>query len=897
MAELLSFTSSNVQNGMTFDNLITKLIAYNPDKWGYSEQDYDQIATQFGVSSNNLYYLPAGNYKLSNLPNSPFSTDFVNLSVYDTTSKKVYVCTIGSKEIFYSELTSPVSPVWDDITYTDNLTVFAVSNTAPIDTSMVWIDISNIYTSGVILLKYYNGTEWVSYRSNIVLNTEIYDSTNESKDVFKAIDELVYQYSIEFINLSSHMRNEFTLLHVSATEKYNYDNYILASSIFMNLIENDSDVYQSLVKHISESIQKNTNSTLIETKLNTFDKNIDLHELYHITEEKVSKWESKSAGDHKHNLDGNVLIASENIDISNSGGISSVNATLAAERFYKIDSFDILSSAISSTDLNGKYHNGNTLYTEDSTGKCVYMKIIDNTKFGTSNYLNGLLKFSDSTSNISLETLKTEIDNLTKNFSPVGYSFTGTTADEFYVGIQKSISSTGGGTSNYPMSTADSDLDIIMVRIKSTDKTLANYHVDKFNCQISGGRDYYKLSYCAPGLSKHRTLITADKYFNNLYPTDITNPNWTTHGLGRMIKVNTSINNDIINEVFIINGHEYNVHLKWVSGSGIIFVINPVDAISSPVLLEKNLQAQANVVSAKISTMMNKLRGSNKFAVVARSVNNSGRTWQSICYGNGKYVLLSNGTYAAYSTDGITWTEKSIGSTSRQWQSICYGNGKFVAVAYNSNIFAYSIDGITWTEVTVGTTVRNWTSVCYGNSKYIAVANGTVFAYSTDGIKWTEGTISSTSRNWSSVCYGNNKYIAVANSTAFAYSSNGTSWTEGTISSTSRNWSSVCYGNNKYVVVARSANKFAYSSNGTTWTEGTISSTDREWQTIYYGNSTFIIGSATGNILAYSTSGTTWLETSITGKNVANRSCISMCYGNKKYVIVDLTNKVLISLY
>ena len=64
----------------------------------------------------------------------------------------------------------------------------------------------------------------------------------------------------------------------------------------------------------------------------------------------------------------------------------------------------------------------------------------------------------------------------------------------------------------------------------------------------------------------------------------------------------------------------------------------------------------------------------------------------------------------------------NISSTSRNWQSVCYGNGKFVAVAYHSNYFAYSTDGITWTESTISNTSRYWYSVCYGNDKFVAVA-------------------------------------------------------------------------------------------------------------------------------------------------------------------------------
>ena len=138
--------------------------------------------------------------------------------------------------------------------------------------------------------------------------------------------------------------------------------------------------------------------------------------------------------------------------------------------------------------------------------------------------------------------------------------------------------------------------------------------------------------------------------------------------------------------------------------------------------------------------------------------------WQSVCYGNGKFVVVAYGSKAAYSADGSTWTAATLPS-SAVWNSVCYGNGKFVAIAYSSNRTtkaAYSTDGITWTETTLPSSA-GWQSVCYGNGKFVAVAQYTTkAAYSTDGITWTTTTLPS-SVNWISVCYGNGKFVAVAN--------------------------------------------------------------------------------------------------------------------------------------
>ena len=268
------------------------------------------------------------------------------------------------------------------------------------------------------------------------------------------------------------------------------------------------------------------------------------------------------------------------------------------------------------------------------------------------------------------------------------------------------------------------------------------------------------------------------------------------------------------------------------------------------------------------------------------TISDTERSWESVCYGNGKFVAVAYPNYFAYSTDGMNWTEGTISNTSRNWHSVCYGNGKFVAVAYNSNYFAYSTDGINWTEGTISSTSRKWSSVCYGNGKFVAVAQNTnYFAYSTDGITWTEGTISETSRYWYSVCYGNGKFVAVAyQSNYFAYSTDGINWTEGTISSTSRKWSSVCYGNGKFVAVtSNSSNYFAYSTDGITWTERRISNTSRPWMSVCYGNDKFVAVAYNSNYFAYSTDGINWTEGTISS---TSRYWDSVCYGNDKFVIV-----------
>ena len=67
-------------------------------------------------------------------------------------------------------------------------------------------------------------------------------------------------------------------------------------------------------------------------------------------------------------------------------------------------------------------------------------------------------------------------------------------------------------------------------------------------------------------------------------------------------------------------------------------------------------------------------------------------SWESVCYGNGKFVAVCEGiVISAYSTDGINWIQATMPGT-QKWHSVCYGDGKFVSIAINGNAVAYVKD-------------------------------------------------------------------------------------------------------------------------------------------------------------------------------------------------------------
>ena len=247
--------------------------------------------------------------------------------------------------------------------------------------------------------------------------------------------------------------------------------------------------------------------------------------------------------------------------------------------------------------------------------------------------------------------------------------------------------------------------------------------------------------------------------------------------------------------------------------------------------------------------------------------------WRSICYGDGKFVAVggSDLSIAAYSTDGINWTQSTL-PASAYWQSVCYGNNKFVAVSNSETGVAYSADGITWTEATMPSQA-GWYLVCYGNDKFVAISY--YAAYSADGINWTAATIPEDVVA-SSVCYGNDKFVVVGKSTA-AYSADGITWTQVTIPDAY--WTSVCCGDSKFVAVSSNSNYAVYSTDGINWTQSTTS-IGSNFISVCYGNGKFV--AVSNSAVAYSTDGITWTKAAMpTKENYA-----SVCYGNNKFVSV-----------
>ncbi len=205
---------------------------------------------------------------------------------------------------------------------------------------------------------------------------------------------------------------------------------------------------------------------------------------------------------------------------------------------------------------------------------------------------------------------------------------------------------------------------------------------------------------------------------------------------------------------------------------------------------------------------------------------NSGMTLISVCYGNGKFLAISQDSHSSpiaslISADGINWQEQDVPS-GHMWNRAIYGNGLFLVMSGSpGSHFMTSPDAINWT-VRPLPNENNWNAIAYGNGLFVAIASSGVAAnsrsmYSTDGINWFDGELDAIN-SWRDIAYGNNRFVAVGNYGAVwrsAMSFDGIHWTveDG---AESRQMEGIAFGDGKFVAITAVGDAM-YSVDGLVW--------------------------------------------------------------------------------
>lgn len=266
--------------------------------------------------------------------------------------------------------------------------------------------------------------------------------------------------------------------------------------------------------------------------------------------------------------------------------------------------------------------------------------------------------------------------------------------------------------------------------------------------------------------------------------------------------------------------------------------------------------------------------------------------WNSVTYGNGLFVAVSNdgAQRVMTSPDGITWTARPV--TDGAWSSVTYGKGLFVAVAFQGSGYDQvmtSPDGINWTFRTGHP--GQWRSVTYGNGLFVAVANddSNCVMTSPDGITWTQRN-AATNGFWSSVAYGNGVFTSVPFTLQDSmYSTDGVLWNDAT-SNSGGTWRGLAFGNGRFIAVGDS--KVSTSPEGNTWfTQSPIPG--GIWVSATYGNGMYVAVAVNGiNRAMSSPNGNSW-----TARTATANAWSSVAYGKGRFVAVSTngTNRVMTS--
>ena len=955
----LKYTSENVETGSVFDILVGNLLAYRAEEWGWSEQDYTKISEEFAdAASNDLYYLPAGNYKVSNFPVSLLptelniqSTEFVNLQVIaDSTGAKTYWLNILNKTYYASIPSAGLSSIsWNDaseIGKGSDITTIHVSNTAPTisdNGSHIWVDTSNVSTNGYASMKQWDNTTstWKDFVIPGMMDKSIYDPTGKNTDPFIYVMDKLEEVAGDYAQFIRHKNNELTLIHVTSEEKDIYNNDLLTLDQISQMFGTGGSIYEEMVNFIENETAEQFGTEDFSAQLTAIEDALNEHIENHIDDTKITSWDNKANADHTHNLDNRVTITGD--DIRDIMSKERGNMPRSAQ-WYSVCYGNGKYVAVSaySNPNNMAYSTDGISWTEGTmpnTEEDWYSVCYGNGKYVAIAYISDVYAYSTDGISWTQGTMPewstwmsvcygndkfVAVDggaggaSTTMAYSTDGISWTQGTISS----SNQRWNSVCYGNDKFVAIARDTNIMAYSTDgISWTEGNMPSeqdwysvcYGNGKYVAMSGGSFNSNIMAYSTDGISwtqgtmpssarwhsvcygNGKYVAVADSSYNMAYSTDgitwtkitINSHNSVCYGNGKFVAVEA--HNSSFSAVITFRGFP----LSQVSTEAKerIYQLTSLDELENPIsetdLADKYHNGNTLYIeNADGSTEWWKIIDNTKLGKETSIEGQEGtnvpanQSWQSVCYGNGKYVAVSWGSnIMAYSTDGISWTEGSMPSDS--WQSVCYGNGKYVAIAYNSSTMAYSTDGISWTQGTLPSS-KQWQSVCYGNNKYVAVVWGSnTMAYSTDGISWTEGSMPS-SQDWYSVCYGNGKYVAVARGTTniYGYSTDGISWTEGNMPS-SQDWYSVCYGNGKYVAVAAS-NIMVYSTDGISWTEGTMPRS--YWVLVCYGNGKFVaMGSTT--TMVYSTDGISWTE----GTLPIHQSWESICYGNDKFVTTGIS--------
>ena len=532
----------------------------------------------------------------------------------------------------------------------------ATAPAAPVDGKTLWLDTSNVEAA---TLKLYVNGEWQEVIPEAVMQASVYDPQGKKSDIFKFIEDTIAAASLGSISDEVEAHIEDSSIHATEEEKTKWNAAATTTDIDNAVAEIKSELLAEVESVVSADIEKVDSLTESVGELQT---SIDEHiadETIHPTAEMQANWDSKSDGDHTHNLDGRVIIDADHID----GEIPFDKLPYdVKERVYEVETLAELYAL-----QKDPIHNGDAVYVKANNG---WYFVVDDTYLG-----------AEGIDTIWTEVTESEMDRKWRsicygNFKYIAvandsnvfaYSDDGVTWTEVTVGdINKSWHSVYYGHCKYIAIPYNSNVFVYSYDGITWNEVTVSDTAREWISVCYGNDKYVAIAYGTVFAYSYDGIT-----WNEVTVSD-TSRNWRSVCYG--------------NDKFVTIAHSSNVFAY--SYDGVTWTEVTVGEINTD--WYSVCYGNGKYVAISSDTGISAY-SDDGITWTEGIVNETVHTWKSVCYSNDKFVAVANSSNIfAYSYDGITWSEARISTLTRHWESICYGNDKFVAVAYDSNIFAYS---------------------------------------------------------------------------------------------------------------------------------------------------------------------------------------------------------------
>lgn len=232
------------------------------------------------------------------------------------------------------------------------------------------------------------------------------------------------------------------------------------------------------------------------------------------------------------------------------------------------------------------------------------------------------------------------------------------------------------------------------------------------------------------------------------------------------------------------------------------------------------------------------------------------RTPNDVIFANGQYSAACYYGRIQHSVDGHAWSVVQTPST-LDFNSIAYGNGRYVAVGMAKTIVT-STNGVAWTMPKQGApNAGSYRQVIFAHDQFLVLGDAGEVELSTNGTDWISGHLGTEpSFVPAGVAWGDGQYVVIG-SGATLTSPDGVTWTEHA-SDLGSSLYAITYANGRFVAGGDAL--LAYSDDGVEWTPGTASFASpytRMWETVFLNGRFFACGS--GGVLMSSPDGAGWM--------------------------------------